>query len=122
MLSALVLSAACSRPVEIPQDPPYISGMITRLDSSSVRVEENPSESSGSAKAVLRLERSTAILWRSGEVATIGDLRLGTQVRAWVGGSVQESYPVRANARVLVIDSTTPPAELGPVPGASGGA
>lgn len=88
----------------IPTEPPYISGTITAAGDSRIRVEERPEESSGSAKADLRLTPATVVLWRSGEPAERRDLGLGTRVRVWVSGPIMESYPVQATAGTVVID------------------
>ena len=113
LLVALLL-AACGAPTPdggIPTEAPYIRGTVTALDDQEVRIEE-PAGAGSSAQAVLRLRRSTRVIWRTGEPATLGDLRLGSRVSAWVSGPVAESFPVRADADVLLIETTTPPNEI----------
>jgi hypothetical protein len=115
LLVLVSLLSACTRsaqegPVELPSEPPYISGAITSIEATEIRVEADPGSASGSAKGVLRLTDDTQILWRTGERADRGDLRLGTVVSAWVAGPVLESYPVQATAATVVIESTTRPA------------
>lgn len=112
-LALLLLFAACGAPEDggAPAEPPYLRGTVTALDGQTVRVEENAGERSGSAKAVLRITGSTRIVWRTGEPADRGDLRLGTRVSAWVAGPIAESYPVQADAAVLLVESTTLPNE-----------
>ena len=113
-LAVGLLLASCAGTADeadLPDGPAYIRGVVTDLDEGSVRVEENAGEASGSAKAVLRVSDETRILWRTGEPAELGDLRLGTRVSAWVSGPIAESYPVQAAADALVIESTTLPAE-----------
>lgn len=95
---------------ELPEEPPYLRGAVTAIDAAEIRVEADPSTTARSAKAVLRLTEETEILWRTGEPADRGDLRLGSVVSAWVAGPVLESYPVQATARTIVIESTTRPA------------
>jgi hypothetical protein len=114
-LAILLLLVACSRPepegpAALPSQPPYLHGAITAMDDAGIRVEADPGAASGSDKAMLRLTPGTRILWRTGEVADRGDLRLGTVVSAWVTGPVAESYPVQATAATIVIESTTRPA------------
>lgn len=110
---ALLLASCRGAPEEgqLPEGTPYIRGVVTALDGASLRVEENAGAASGSAKAVLRVTDGTRILWRTGEPAELGDLRLGTRVSAWVSGPIAESYPAQAEADALVIESTTLPAE-----------
>lgn len=113
-LAMVLLLVGCGASEEegaIPSEPPYLRGTVTAMDGAEVRVEENAGERSGSAKAVLRLTGSTRIVWRTGEPAEPGDLRLGSRVSAWVAGPVAESYPVQAEAGVLMIESTTLPNE-----------
>ena len=66
----------------IPTEAPYIHGVVTASSSTEIRVEEDPSEPSGSAKAIFRLADSTAVLHRSGEPAARSDLVTGTIVSA----------------------------------------
>ena len=111
----LAVLCACIGPVPdarraLPEEPPYLRGAVTAIDVSEIRVEADPSTTARSAKAVLRLTEETQILWRTGEPADRGDLRLGSVVSAWVAGPVLESYPVQATARTIVIESTTRPA------------
>lgn len=114
LLILLALLCACggpsSSPAALPSGPPYITGAITAYEEGEIRVEADPGQSSGSGKAMLRLTASTQILWRTGERADRGDLRLGTVVSAWVSGPILESYPVQAAADTVVIESTTRPA------------
>lgn len=113
LLILLLLFGGCApaKPdPELPTSPPYIRGVITAIDGSQIRVEQNPTSSTGAAKAVLRLTPETQILWRSGEVADRRDLRLGARVSAWVVGPLLESYPVQGTASTVMIESTTEPA------------
>lgn len=114
LFALLALLCACggpaSSPSALPAGPPYITGAITANEQGEIRVEADPGQSYGSDKAMLRLAPGTVILWRTGERADQGDLRLGTVVSVWVGGPIMESYPVQATADTLVIQSTTRPA------------
>ena len=89
----------------IPGAPPSITGTVTDVnDQRRIRIEEQPAEASGSAKAVVRLADGAVIVTRAGERATFADIRTGTRVSAWFTGPVAESYPVQATANVIVIE------------------
>jgi len=91
----------------IPSENPSIRGVITAIDASGrVRVEENPSEDFGSAKAVVRITADTRVLNQSGSATKPEALSVGMRVMVWYDGPVAESYPVQAAARVIVIEST----------------
>jgi hypothetical protein len=74
----------------------------------SVRVEERPQDVSGSAKGVFRVRDATDVLRGGGSRVRADDLREGQRVRVWVSGPVAESYPVQAQARLIVIDAESP--------------
>lgn len=88
----------------IPAGEPAIRGVITAKDSSSVRVEANPAEETGSPKAVVRLAPETAVLYRIGDRGDPEDLTLGHNVSVWFVGPIMESYPVQGTAAVIVIE------------------
>jgi hypothetical protein len=77
---------------------------LTVIEPDRVRIEENPADLGGSAKAVLRVTESTRILHRSGAAVSLSDFRVGKRVRAWVTGPIMESYPVQATASAVVIE------------------
>jgi heat shock protein HslJ len=89
----------------IPRMPPSIVGVITSVDPPVVVVEEDPAQSSGSAKARVRVSAQTGIVRHDGTVAGIPALRAGQRARVWFTGPVAESYPVQAAAGVIVVDS-----------------
>ena len=88
----------------IPTDPPAIQGTITSVSRDSILVEENPQDSAGSNKILLRLTADTRILKSSGAPASPADLVQGLKVRVWVTGPVATSYPMQGQAAVVVID------------------
>ena len=89
----------------IPTSSPDIVGTVTSADGERIRVEENPSDQSGSAKASVRLVKGeTRILRRSGAEARPEDIRQGSRVTVWFTGPVMESYPVQAKGGVVVIE------------------
>lgn len=89
----------------IPKTAPSIRGEITHAGPSSIRVEENPGEDSGSAKAEVRLTSATRILRRDGTRTDSTELHAGQEVDVWFIGPVAESYPVQANGDVILIRS-----------------
>ncbi len=78
--------------------------MITAMKEGQLFVEGNAAEISGSAKASLRLTGTTRI-FRRRVAARVTDLKVGQRVHVWVTGPVMESYPLQAEAAVIVIDS-----------------
>ena len=94
---------------EIPLIGPSMSGRVTAMNRSgerlgSIRVEENPADSSGSQKAVVRITQTTTVL-RADRKGDYNDLRVGDWVRVWFVGPVMESYPVQVQGGVVVVDS-----------------
>lgn len=99
--------ASSAMPANWPEGAPYITGIITIMEDDTVRIEERPQMKGGSPKAVLTIDRSTAL--RGIDGAEDPRLRLGQRVSAWIGPRVSESYPVRAKALAIQIveDSTS---------------
>jgi beta-N-acetylhexosaminidase len=109
MLVVLVLVSCAER---TPSRAADISGQITRATTSvvdgsrriMVLVEAVPSDVSGSAKALVTVDRSTRILHANANVsARVEDLLPGATVSVWFDGPVAESYPVQARAGTLLI-------------------
>jgi beta-N-acetylhexosaminidase len=69
----------------------------------TIRVEERPTESAGSAKAVVRITASTEILRADSVRAEFQSFVVGQWVRVWFVGPVRESYPVQADAATIII-------------------
>ena len=90
----------------IPTEAPSITGIVTSIGPGrTLRIEEQPSEESGSAKAVVRVPEGVVIRERDlGAPRTFEDLEQGATVSAWFSGPVAESYPVQATASALVIE------------------
>ena len=118
---ALSIVAACATRVALPSRDPEVHGIVTAVTPAdagetggerlgTLRVEENPADSSGSAKWVLTITGNTIVLVRPGEMtepASFQRLVIGQRVDAWVTGPVAESYPMQATAsHLLVRDST----------------
>ncbi len=106
----------------VPVEPPSITGTVTGIGpGGTLRIESNPGEESGSAKAQVRVPEGVPIFERSGDLRRFEDIRQGQIVSAWFTGPVAESYPVQATASVLVIepagvtDSTAHAMGFGPV-------
>lgn len=110
LLVAFTTACAPAAPRSV-SGPPSIEGRITAVERSgeriaAIRVEANPSDSSGSDKAVVRITQSTEI--RRGDSARVdfNSLNSGLWVRVWFVGPVRESYPVQADAGRIEIDPT----------------
>lgn len=112
ILLVIALATACapaaSRSVS---GPPSIEGRITAVERSgerigTIRVEANPSESSGSDKAVVRITQSTEIRRGDSVRVDFSALSNGLWARVWFVGPVRESYPVQADAGRVEIDPT----------------
>ncbi len=89
----------------IPAGAPSIRGRITRLPSAgSLLIEADPSQSSGSDKASVQLTPEARVMHRDGRAAAASELAIGQTVSAWYVGPVRESYPVQADAGVVVIE------------------
>jgi hypothetical protein len=111
----LLLGLACAAPGSrssapetrdvVTTEAPSIRGTITWVGSDQILIEEEPLDSSGSAKASVRLTGSTRVLRGSGEAVRRRDLRVGQQVSAWFEGPVMESYPIQARASAVRIES-----------------
>ena len=99
-------------PDVVTSEAPSIQGMITQKFSGRILIEEEPLDSSGSAKASVRLTRSTRILRSGGEPAREDDLQKGQRVSAWFDGPVLQSYPVQATAGAVRIESEEVSANL----------
>ncbi len=84
---------------------PSIQGTITQRVRERILIEEEPLDSAGSAKASVRLTRSTLVVRGSGEAVHPDELRAGQQVSAWFEGPVMESYPVQATAGAVRIET-----------------
>lgn len=97
---------------EIPLIPATMSGRVTAMSRSgerlgTIRVEANPADSTGSAKAVVRITQTTSVL-RVNRKGDFNDLRIGDWVRVWFVGPVMESYPIQVQGGVVVVDSIAP--------------
>jgi len=90
----------------IPDEAPSICGVVTSLAPDELLVEEDPEVDAGSAKAVMRFQESTRLLYRDGRAAEYAALKVGHTVSAWFDGPVAESYPVQAAAGVIVLEES----------------
>lgn len=98
-----------SRRTAPPPGPPSIEGTITDMRIAGehlavIRVEENPSDSAGSAKASVTVSNTTRVIGNAGggDMSRLREeLRAGRRVRVWFVGPVAESYPVQARAAAL---------------------
>ena len=88
----------------MPDTAPSIRGEVTAATTQSIRVEENPTEAYGSAKADVRLTAKTTVFRQDGSVTDASELHKGQIVRVWFTGPVAESYPVLANGGTMLIE------------------
>lgn len=95
---------AAPRSGTLPTSEPSIAGAITAVEGIRIRVETDPRSPSGSPKASVRVDSTATILRRSGELARLEDLKLGSRVSVWFDGPVMESYPVQAIAGTIVVE------------------
>ena len=110
----LILAIACSAAAKpkLPETPASIAGRITAVNRAgekigSIRVEAQPGDSAGSAKAVARIGQETVVLGQGGSGADFNALQVGQWVRVWFTGPVATSYPVQGSASAVAIDSLT---------------
>jgi hypothetical protein len=107
---ALVIACAAQTP-RVPSSAPSIEGRVTAIDRQgerigSIRVEANPTESSGSDKAVVYVTQATEIVRGDSARVDFAALARGQWVRVWFTGPVRESYPVQADAALVQIDTS----------------
>jgi Protein of unknown function (DUF3221) len=88
----------------VTSEAPSIQGTVTQKSPGRILIEEEPLDSSRSAKASVRLTSSTRVL-RGGEPARTEDLREGQRVSVWFDGPVLQSYPVQATASAVRIEA-----------------
>jgi hypothetical protein len=104
LAAALLSTAACTNE-PVPDTPPAIVGTLTRVTTDRLLIEAEPADSSGSAKASVRLTGGTEVHRRSGGRMAAAALRVGQRVSAWFSGPVMESYPVQATAATIVVEA-----------------
>ena len=112
LIVAVLLAGGCSRvsSTGLPSTQPSIEGRVTAVTRSgerigTIRVEERPAESSGSAKASVRIDQRTTVV-RGSQRVDFNALSVGQWVRVWFTGPVAESYPVQATGGAVAIDSS----------------
>lgn len=105
----LAASLAVVAPVlsqEAPGEQGGITGFVTEVSGTSVLIENDPLEESGSDKASVEITPDTRISRQQGQdqvPATPEDLEAGQLVEATFSGPVAESYPVQATAGSMLI-------------------
>ena len=108
LVLSLLVAAACA-PAGPPARNPDIVGVITRIsnDGNTILVEENPSDTAGSAKASVTIDGNTRVWNFVGPGAAridAGKLKVGLSVRVWFDGPVAMSYPVQGKAADIAMD------------------
>jgi len=108
LLSGLLLGCAAPKP---PDTEPSIRGVITNVTPRAdgfwvILIEETSPEGFEFDKASLAITKDTTILKPVGDgyqVVTLEEPIEGLFVDAWVTGPVRESYPIQADADVVVL-------------------
>lgn len=106
MALAVVLAASLAvvAPVASQEEQDGITGFVTDVSGTTVLIENDPLEQSGSDKASVEVLPDTEISRQQGQVpATPEDLEAGQLVEATFSGPVAESYPVQATANSITI-------------------
>jgi hypothetical protein len=88
-----------------PNAPPYISGLVTAIADGRVRIEETPGLEAGGNKTVTTVGAETKLFRSTPDGPrriTLGDLRVGDVVDAWIIGPVLESYPTQTKAVAIL--------------------
>jgi len=110
MLMFAVLVTACATPGPgqpagaPPTTPPYIEGRVTGVNVAAARISVDAAD--GSNKAVLTVTADTHMVEEFGggyEPSSPAQLAVGDVVAVWVSGPVRESFPVQADADVVVV-------------------
>ena len=111
-LVLLALALAGCGPASAPTRPADITGIVTRVSAGTagvqLLVEENPSDTAGSAKASVRTDASTHWFTGSGTFDP-SQLKQGMRVSVWSDGPVATSYPVQAKGSDILVLSTPAP-------------
>jgi hypothetical protein len=106
-LLATLLAAACGAS-EIPEEPPFLRGRLTlvRRTAAGQRflIEGTPGPGHREDRAYFWASAETRVLRRGGARATPDDLATGQTVSLWTEGVVDDTDPVQAGARVVVIE------------------
>ena len=103
-----VLLVACAAPGPArpagapPTDPPYIQGAVTAIDVAGSRITVEAPDN----QAVVTVTKQTRMVEEFGggyEPSSLTQLAAGQTVAVWVSGPVRESFPVQADADVIVV-------------------
>jgi hypothetical protein len=107
LLVLLALALAGCGPASAPTRPADITGVVTRVSAGTggvqLLVEENPSDTAGSAKASVRTDASTHWFITGGGTFDPSQLKQGMRVSVWFDGPVATSYPVQAKGSDIVV-------------------
>jgi hypothetical protein len=111
-LVLLALAFAACDTASAPTRPADITGIVTRVSAGTggvqLLVEENPSDTAGSAKASVRTDSSTH-WFTGGGTFDPSHLKQGMRVSVWFDGPVATSYPVQAKGADIVVLATAAP-------------
>ena len=101
-----VLLAACAPATRstLPDGDASFAGRIAARNEATVLLVATSMQPAGADQASVRVPAGTRLVHASGASATMADLQVGRNVRAWFDGPVMESYPVQASAGAIVIE------------------
>lgn len=91
-----------------PTRPPYLTGVITRVESGRILVEARPDKQEGN-KCWFALTTATLLAAEGDgkpEQVDRSALQVGQRVKAWEKGAILESYPCQTGGEAILI---TPP-------------
>ena len=106
----LMMTAACAAPGPSqpagapPTTPPLIEGRITNVDIAGRRISVDDVD--GNNKAVVTVTDQTRMVEEFGggyEPSSLAQFATGQTVAVWTSGPVRESFPVQADADVIVV-------------------
>jgi hypothetical protein len=106
-LTGITYGPADTTPAKLPTASPDIKGTLTKISTGegggTLLIEADPKATSGSPKASVKLNASTAMARADGVRVQFDAFKTGQTVQAWFAGPVAESYPVQATASAVQI-------------------
>lgn len=111
VLSVVVLAGACDSATDVPEDPPDVAGIVTRMAESAsydFMVDASPPYDPGPFYAI-KVDGSTRVmkLPASGDLreGRLSDIAVGRDVTIWLRGPIVSGDTLRATADVILISA-----------------